>query len=706
MGPQFQQLVADSTLAAPLLDGRMVGFAVWIGLAVLSVALLLLIRTHWGQARPLSKCAALSLFAHFLLFMYAYGTHLLSPTAEDPPDVVMQLSYLDLDSKREDSAAEDSLAMPWEKLPLDDLVEPPTITPERVQPENPKITRRVSTAEWSAPVTIREDSPVNLPLPEYDDRIPEADSPQVTESPLRQSVVQAATIEKLEKPVPDPLPLQSELPDLPRFQDRQLAHPSRSEASASDGEDHLRLESRLQQLANVVTRSETADTRGATVDDLTAASNRDPKIHQMNGAAASPESSSSSDALAGLVDIPNSSGGTFKTAATPERSVAAVAKSVPRRLGDGEVMPRPFRHRTLEASNEVARQLGATPESDAAVSSALAWLASQQERDGHWDADRWGGGIESKNAGHDRHGAGSRADTGITGLALLAFLARGHTHFEGKYRKTVQVGLEYLLRSQATNGSLAGDAALYASMYSHGMASLALSESLAMTGDLRIKPFVERAVQYSVNSQHPTTGGWRYQPGDPGDMSQFGWQVMALKSASLAEVRIPQKTREGMLYFLQQCEHGQFGGLAGYRPGMPSSRPMSAEALVCRYFLDLRPDHQLVDETTDYLLGDLPGDGKPNLYYWYYGTLALFQRQDASWERWNRSMQGQLVPAQRSDGHLAGSWDPDTVWGSYGGRIYSTAMATLSLEVYYRYLPTISPDRPAEIARNPRLRWR
>ncbi len=50
-------------------------------------------------------------------------------------------------------------------------------------------------------------------------------------------------------------------------------------------------------------------------------------------------------------------------------------------------------------------------------------------------------------------------------------------------------------------------------------------------------------------------------------------------------------------------------------------------------------------------------------------------------------MQRQLLRLQRTDGHLAGSWDPDTVWGSYGGRVYSTAMATLCLEVYYRYLP-------------------
>jgi hypothetical protein len=203
-----------------------------------------------------------------------------------------------------------------------------------------------------------------------------------------------------------------------------------------------------------------------------------------------------------------------------------------------------------------------------------------------------------------------------------------------------------------------------------------------------------------VDAQHPTSGGWRYQPQDLGDMSQFGWQVMALKSAELAGIRTPQATREGMLHFLQRCEHGKHGGLSGYRPGSPASRPMTAEALACRYFLDLAPSDELVQEATEFLLGELPQNGQPNLYYWYYGTLALFHAQGPAWEQWNAAMQQQLLRLQRTEGHLSGSWDADTVWGCYGGRVYSTAMATLCLEVYYRYLPlTALRDHAGQIPR-------
>jgi hypothetical protein len=97
-----------------------------------------------------------------------------------------------------------------------------------------------------------------------------------------------------------------------------------------------------------------------------------------------------------------------------------------------------------------------------------------------------------------------------------------------------------------------------------------------------------------------------------------------------------------------------------------------------------------VDEATKFIRGELPQSGTPNLYYWYYGTLAMFQVQGTKWNEWNLAMQRHVLRAQRTEGHLAGSWDPDTVWGSYGGRIYSTAMGTLCLEVYYRYLPLTS----------------
>ena len=52
-------------------------------------------------------------------------------------------------------------------------------------------------------------------------------------------------------------------------------------------------------------------------------------------------------------------------------------------------------------------------------------------------------------------------------------------------------------------------------------------------------------------------------------------------------------------------------------------------------------------------------------------------------------MRYQLVRRQVSGGHADGSWDPADCRDPYdklGGRIYTTSLAALTLEVYYRYL--------------------
>jgi hypothetical protein len=113
---------------------------------------------------------------------------------------------------------------------------------------------------------------------------------------------------------------------------------------------------------------------------------------------------------------------------------------------------------------------------------------------------------------------------------------------------------------------------------------------------------------------------------------------------------------------------------------------MTAEALASRQFMRLAGQQDSM-EAAEYISQELPGQADVNLYYWYYATLAMYQLQDEHWERWNQALQKSLIAAQHKEGDQAGSWDHDAVWGSYGGRVYTTALSTLCLEVYYRYLP-------------------
>jgi hypothetical protein len=162
---------------------------------------------------------------------------------------------------------------------------------------------------------------------------------------------------------------------------------------------------------------------------------------------------------------------------------------------------------------------------------------------------------------------------------------------------------------------------------------------------------------------------------------------MSLKSAELAGIPIPDRTRQGIIRYLQSATSGKYGGIASYRPGEQPTRAMTAEALVCWQFLGIAREHPVCSEASDYIVSEVPGEGVYNLYYWYYATLSMYQLQDANWQRWNQALRTELVGRQVKDGPQAGSWDTSDLWGGHGGRVYTTALATLTLEVYYRFLP-------------------
>lgn len=232
-------------------------------------------------------------------------------------------------------------------------------------------------------------------------------------------------------------------------------------------------------------------------------------------------------------------------------------------------------------------------------------------------------------------------------------------------------------------------------MYCHAMATLALCEAYALTGEPRLRRPVDRARDGLA---------WRYQPGAPdGDTSILGWVVLAFKSAKVVGIEVPPTIPRGALKWLDRVADGNHKGLARYRPEKPApSATMTAEAWVCRQFLGTGGPGPVSTEAAEYLLAHSPDRAPLDFYYLYYGTLAMYQHGGDPWYRWNAVSRDLIVNRQRATGHSAGSWDPDeSDWGSYGGRIYCTALATLSLEVYYRFLRLYDDPRlPSEPAPN------
>ena len=692
----------------------------WLGLAVLTVTLLVLARTRWGQSRPLRKCVVLSLLAHTLLAGYATTVQIVAAYPQ-PDDPVIHVSLVDSHSQQpplaqdptvEENAAEENAVeedvekRPWEEFPHETVTQPEQVDPERRQQEEPPDVQRRSQSE---PANLSSDPPLDhLPLAEAEQSEPEP--AEATGSSRHLSPRKSA--EKIDTPVAqrrDATP--PNLPDRPEPGRPAVPGETQSARNRAPGAgvpaDLLEQPDPLPRLAAPATTPDPAGLLAALADRISqpvrsAVADLDRSVPTTDVSEEVAEDSAAGESrwsgpssMASLGG--NHAGGEGVPGLPPGDTAAIPVPQTPRVRpgGDERRPPDIYSLRTALDRSRLAERHGATPATEKAVKAALKWLADNQETDGRWDAARHGAGRELLVASRNRYRAGIQSDTGTTGLALLAFLASGHTHREGPYGENVRRGLQYLLRVQSADGNLGGGATPFAEMYCHAMATCAMSEAYGMTADERLRQPVRRAIGYTIAAQDPAGGGFRYRPGDPGDTSQCGWQLMALKSAELAGIPIPRETRNGMIRFLRTVSAGKHGGLASYRAAERISRPMTAEALVCWQFLGMPREHPAGNEAGDYLMEELPGEAKVNLYYWYYATLGTYQLQGVYWRRWNDMLRPTLVDGQRKTGPLAGSWDPDTVWGGYGGRVYSTALATLCLEVYFRFLPLYDNAFPA-----------
>ena len=372
---------------------------------------------------------------------------------------------------------------------------------------------------------------------------------------------------------------------------------------------------------------------------------------------------------------------------------AGLARSAPR-IGGDDVMDLPtpllpeqippsalaapdlLSNRSALKRPDVVKRMGGTTASESAVGRALRYLANTQQIDGRWT-------TVTDHRVRRRRGKG-QSDIALTGLAVLCNLAGGYTPASpSDYSKTVERGLNYLISRQRSDGSLWESGGR---MYGHAIATLALAEAAAMTGDEKCRRAALKGATYILKAQHRNGGGWRYSPGERGDTSIFGWCIMALHSAKRVGLKIPKETEDEAMKYLNRVGGGRTRILAGYQDRGPSPA-MSAEAAFSRMLLGQVLTDAQRSELTKYLLRE--GRQKDNYYCWYYTSMTMLQMGGKPWDTWNPTMRDHLVKTQRRGGTDDGSWPANGKYAGHngGGKIYTTAMATLTLEVYYRYLP-------------------
>ena len=359
---------------------------------------------------------------------------------------------------------------------------------------------------------------------------------------------------------------------------------------------------------------------------------------------------------------------------------------------------------------------------DDAVDYGLRWLAAHQSPNGSWSASGFGTYCNGKpvtDKSRMPDGAGkSQYDVGVTGLALCAFLGAGYTH-RGKhdFARTVGLGLRYLKNVQDPEGCF-GPRTNQQFIYGHAAAALAMVEVYGMTGSPIFKGSSQRALEFIALSRNPYMA-WRYgvRPGD-NDTSVSSWMIMPMKSAQIINADavargkpkplvLDEAAFDGMRKWLDKMTDPETGRIGYQTRGSKTARPaemmdrfpaekseaMTAAGLLARTFLGEDARKSPVMQKGFALLRSLPpvwnaDDGSIDMMYWYKGALAAFQVGGETWNIWHEALAKQIVPTQRLDTDFCqykGSWDPAGVWGPDGGRVASTALMTMTLEVFYRY---------------------
>ncbi|MBK8097917.1 MAG: hypothetical protein IPK26_12470 [Planctomycetes bacterium] len=357
-----------------------------------------------------------------------------------------------------------------------------------------------------------------------------------------------------------------------------------------------------------------------------------------------------------------------------------------------------------EASARVRRKQASNPAFAAAIDAGLRWLRNHQDEDGRWDC---GGFMKHDKNGVPGDGGGNAAyDVGVTALALLAFLGDGHTLREGTYRDVVQKAVKWLRSQQQPVGRF-GAGNHGKEFYNHAVASYAICEAQGLSGYESLRPMAQMALDYLVSRRNPGAA-WRYSPFDrDNDLSVTGWCIMACKSGQHFGLQVDPEALAQPERWIDSVTDEY--GVHEYMPGWPWAREgeaalarypgdkcatMTAVGLFCRFFLGQdQKRNPCMRLAADEILSKPPtwdeAGGSIDCYYWYYATYALYQMGGARWDKWRQPLTTAVVRTQIKDGrrpNVFGSWDPhNDVWGEAGGRVYMTAMLTLTLEAYYRY---------------------
>jgi len=290
-------------------------------------------------------------------------------------------------------------------------------------------------------------------------------------------------------------------------------------------------------------------------------------------------------------------------------------------------------------------------------------------------------------------------------MALLTYVGAGYDHKEGDYRATCRQALLWMRKHQLADGSFdnAND------LRDTALAAQALCDCYGLSGDMIVKKLADKAVAHLLSRRTPGSG-WGLQSTSRPDAISTGYAILVVKTALVAGLEFDyQETLRDAAKFMEglvpEDPDADIRYSADYEspPGVSGRAPVAS---ACWVFVMLfsgkyEPNNKTLKRRADRLIDAdcLPAweAGRVDFEYWWMASLALYQVGGSRWKAWQKPLSTSLLRNQRgyrevekgltkADIDEHGSWDSVDKWNSGCGRVECTALAALSMEIYYRYL--------------------
>ncbi len=265
-----------------------------------------------------------------------------------------------------------------------------------------------------------------------------------------------------------------------------------------------------------------------------------------------------------------------------------------------------------------APKIALVDERAASVERALDWFCEHQEADGSWDATKWGGN--------------SRFEIALTALPLIALLDA--PELTPERADVVNRAVTFLRNRQNPDGTF-GET-FRETPYVQSVTTLALLRAYERQPAPDLRRTLDSALKVILSSQ-TRDGGWAYQYSASPNLPITLWHKEVVELASVL----------------------------GWKEMNPSVKRVT-KWISAQPATDLFAENQAGEEVTDY-------------HHAYFAVASLREKRTAEALERLATIRRNLVAHQANQGDESGTWAPRDQWGRVGGRIYSTALASLAL---------------------------